>query len=549
MELKVWVDGIQRVVCGVSEQTTCQEVVIALARAIGSSWEEESPGGWRQGCHQRCLWGSSLGFASLMCSPPPAGQTGRYVLVQKLREKERQLLPLECPLESLAKCGQYANDVQFILRRTGPSMAERPSSEGAPQAPERTFIRASLPIKPRLAGIDGPRSREPKKSMTFNLGPAGSSDLFTVSRWRHQTRDGLDLEGGGVVQPSKEELFRRVLQQQEQLHSLEAHGDTLEMDLRLWERSRLAGQENEILYLEQLVRRNETELGEEEFWQSELRLEKECERERQERVRSLRASLEEYTQRIYELSVRTEALQEEIQWEMAERAKRGKEISMPSPIELEDMATKMKRDLEAKVKQGTQLESNLASVEKALEEAEKNLQAQTQELEELNKELRQCNLQQFIQQTGATVTVLQARSEEDAQPEPSPCELPAYRRNGAPGVGDVAALRHCSGCAQRAWEARALPEPDVFPHPAGFSPTTGTDLPPQVSSKQLLGHPRTLPEPLVSSLNPEGAYVPVGPWSMSWSAEDGWEEGRGFCCPKWAAESKRVLVVGGQSYL
>lgn len=133
------------------------------------------------------------------------------MLVQKLREKERQLLPLECPLESLAKCGQYANDVQFILRRTGPSMAERPSSEGAPQAPERTFIRASLPIKPRLTNIDGPRSREPKKSMTFNLGPIGSSDLFTVGRWRHQTRDGIDLEGGGIVQPSKEELFRRVL--------------------------------------------------------------------------------------------------------------------------------------------------------------------------------------------------------------------------------------------------------------------------------------------------------------------------------------------------
>ncbi|XP_010013582.1 PREDICTED: LOW QUALITY PROTEIN: ras association domain-containing protein 8-like, partial [Nestor notabilis] len=319
MELKVWVDGIQRVVCGVSEQTTCQEVVIALARAIG--------------------------------------QTGRYVLVQKLREKER--------------------------------------------APERTFIRASLPIKPRPASTDAPRSREPKKSMTFNLGPAG--DPFVMSRWRHQAREGMDLEGGGILQPSKEELFRRVLRQQEQLHSLEAHGDTLEgpkTDLRLWERGRFTGQEDEILYLEHLVRRNETELGEEEFWQTELQLEKECERERQERVRSLRASLEEYTQRIYELSARTEALQEEIQWEMAERAKRGKEIPVPSPTELEDMAAKMKRDLEAKVKQGTQLESNLASVEKALEEAERNLQAQTQELEELNKELRQCNLQQFIQQTG-----------------------------------------------------------------------------------------------------------------------------------------------------
>ncbi|EOB03162.1 Ras association domain-containing protein 7, partial [Anas platyrhynchos] len=406
MELKVWVDGIQRVVCGVSEQTTCQEVVIALARAIG--------------------------------------QTGRYVLVQKLREKERQLLPLECPLESLAKCGQYANDVQFILRRTGPSVAERPSSEGAPQAPER-------------------------KSMTFNLGPVGSGELFAKSRWRQHAWEGMELKAAGPAsspQLSKEELFKTVLRQQEQLSSLEAHGDTLETDLRFWEHGRAPSQEDEILYLEHLVRRNETELGEEEFWQSELRLEKECERERQERVRSLRASLEEYTQRIYELSARTEALQKEIQWEMAERAKRGKESPVPSPTDLEDMAAKMKRDLEAKVKQGTQLESNLASVEKALEEAERSLQAQNQELEELNKELRQCNLQQFIQQTGATVTVGQARSEEDAQPEPSPRELPACRRNG------------------------------------GFPPS-GSDSPPRASTKQLLGHPQNLPEPLVSSLNPE----------------------------------------------
>lgn len=37
MELKVWVDGVQRIVCGVTEFTTCQEVVIALAQAIGKS--------------------------------------------------------------------------------------------------------------------------------------------------------------------------------------------------------------------------------------------------------------------------------------------------------------------------------------------------------------------------------------------------------------------------------------------------------------------------------------------------------------------------------
>lgn len=52
MELKVWVDGIQRVVCGVSEQTTCQEVVVALAQAIG-----ESPSGTDRS--NRWTWGGA----------------------------------------------------------------------------------------------------------------------------------------------------------------------------------------------------------------------------------------------------------------------------------------------------------------------------------------------------------------------------------------------------------------------------------------------------------------------------------------------------------
>uniref|UniRef100_A0A8B9HHS2 Ras-associating domain-containing protein n=1 Tax=Astyanax mexicanus TaxID=7994 RepID=A0A8B9HHS2_ASTMX len=86
MELKVWVDGVQRVVCGLSKETSCQDVVIALAQAIG--------------------------------------QTGRYVLVQKLRDTERQLVADECPLESLSKLGQLSSEVQFILRRTGPTTSE-----------------------------------------------------------------------------------------------------------------------------------------------------------------------------------------------------------------------------------------------------------------------------------------------------------------------------------------------------------------------------------------------------------------------------------------
>ncbi|KAG7222182.1 hypothetical protein INR49_016580 [Caranx melampygus] len=36
MELKVWVDGVQRIVCGVTEFTTCQEVCVYLSCSQGA---------------------------------------------------------------------------------------------------------------------------------------------------------------------------------------------------------------------------------------------------------------------------------------------------------------------------------------------------------------------------------------------------------------------------------------------------------------------------------------------------------------------------------
>ncbi|CAL8079262.1 unnamed protein product [Orchesella dallaii] len=78
MELKVWVEGIQRVVCGVNEKTTCQDVVYALAHATG--------------------------------------KTGRFTLIERWRNSERLLAPGEQPLKVLLKWGEHSNDVQFILQ-------------------------------------------------------------------------------------------------------------------------------------------------------------------------------------------------------------------------------------------------------------------------------------------------------------------------------------------------------------------------------------------------------------------------------------------------
>ncbi|KAG8438048.1 hypothetical protein GDO86_008655 [Hymenochirus boettgeri] len=426
MELKVWVEGVQRVVCGVSEQTSCQDVVIALAQALG--------------------------------------QTGRYVLIQTLRDKERQLLPHERPLEFLSKSGQYANDVHFILRRTGPSLTERPSSDTTTIPPERTFVRASLPLNPRTSTTEVTKSKEPKKSLTFNLGPISSNDV--LSKYRQKQPNGTTVNDGGPHRPaSKEDIFKSVLRQQEQLKSLEMQNVSLGKDLQTWERGRVGRlaekEEDELHYLEKLIRCNEAELGEELFWEDELQRERAEEHGRQEKMRKLRTTMEEYTHKIQELREKTEALEVEIQRESSKRL-----AVQPSPADLEEMITKMRKELEAKNELGKQMESNLFNVERASEEAKRNLQTRNQELEELNKDLRQCNLQQFILQTGSIVVNGQFRPDEDPPPESYDLQSQNQQKNR----GRI-------------------------------------DSPPRLTAKHLIGHPRNLQNPLVSSLGPEGVYV------------------------------------------
>ncbi|XP_075043914.1 ras association domain-containing protein 7 [Mixophyes fleayi] len=419
MELKVWVDGVQRVVCGVNERTSCQDVVIALAQAIG--------------------------------------QTGRYVLIQTLRDKERQLLPHERPLEFLVKSGQYANDVHFILRRTGPSLAERPSSDSVSSPPERSFVRSSLPLNPRTVCTEVTRSKEPKKSLTFNLGPMSSSDVLL--KHRQKQLNGTVVKDVAPRQPSKEDLFKLVLQQQEHLKTLEMQNGSLGKDFQTWERGRAGGpdEEEEVAFLERLIRRNDAELGEEMFWLDELERERADEQKKQEKMRNLRAKMEDYTIKIKELSERTQALEQEIQKEASKRLS-----GEPSQTEIEEMVAKMRKELESKNGQSQELEHNLSNVEWACAEARRNIEVKNQELEELNKDLRQCNLQQFILQTGSTITNGQLRPDDESLSDPTSMHFEEQHRS------------------------RGL-----------------TDSLPRLPSNNLPGHPRNLQNALLSSRSPE----------------------------------------------
>ncbi|KAF7662039.1 hypothetical protein LDENG_00247230 [Lucifuga dentata] len=389
MELKVWVDGVQRIVCGVTEFTTCQEVVIALAQAIG--------------------------------------RTGRYTLIEKWRDSERHLAPHENPVLSLNKWGQYASDVQLILQRTGPSVSERPTSHGQARVPERGFYRQSLPplakLRPSMADRSFKRREPKRKSLTFTGGAKGLRDIFRKNRdapAKQSQHCGVNLNlsrvgGGGVASvpgsPARE-LSRLVQLQRNKLQALESRLLGCEAELRDWEEA--AGEANEggnleeeLLLLEQKVRRNEAEIEEEEFWQNELHIEQETERqlgqqlgELQGRLRDCEAKLSEYLARIQSMESGLE--QDRLQKEAEDNQQVDEE-------EVRAQLEKVRAELEVQSQHTALLESSCRALECSLGQSNKKLQEKEQELEQLTKELRQVNLQQFIQQTGTKVTVLPAQ--------------------------------------------------------------------------------------------------------------------------------------------
>uniref|UniRef100_H3CET5 Ras association domain family member 8a n=1 Tax=Tetraodon nigroviridis TaxID=99883 RepID=H3CET5_TETNG len=433
MELKVWVDGVQRVVCGVTEATTCQEVVIALAQAIG--------------------------------------RTGRYTLIEKWRDTERHLAPHESPVASLNTWGQYAGDVQLILHRTGPSLTERPPSEGPPlRGPERGLHRQSLPplAKLRHPNDRSLRRREPRrKSLTFTGAPRGLREILSGGQMGE-----ADAKRRLLQACRMEDLVRLVSLQRETLDVLEKKLETYEAELQAWadgraERGgRSAGEPgggrlmDEILRLEKHLRKNEVEMEEEEFWATELQIELESERQLEERLQELRGRLQGCERDIEEKLAMVQSVEAGLEEQRLQRERQ--ETQWVSEAEARAQVLRVKAELKSQERQAVQLESSSRAVDRSLGQSNKKLQDMQHELELLTKELRQVNLQQFIKQTGTKVTVL------PAEPGEEETEWSDIR-------SDVVLL---TGSLKR---------------PAASRPTSS--------------HLRVLHSPLSSGLNPEGIYV------------------------------------------
>ncbi|XP_031734924.1 ras association domain-containing protein 7-like isoform X1 [Anarrhichthys ocellatus] len=337
MELKVLVEGVVRVVCGLSLNTSCQDVVIALAQSLS--------------------------------------QTGRYILIVKLRGKERQLVADDCPLQHLSQLGRLAAEVQFVLRRTGPSRSDgqdhqepEPHSLGSSTHPKRT--------EPNRVRSPSPRaSPEPRASPVSFLDPHNSP---------------------------KEEVFRQILQQQRRLQDLGIQLQSLEREAEVWERERSSAEvpglspvaEGELEELEQRLRQTEADLMIRNKWEEELQAEMDREEDMHGRLQQLHSSMDDHGHQIEELQARSAQLERDVQLGAHRQSSRA-DTRQP-----EEALRPLKQELHYRRQQGEDLEAALSGTQRDLQTKEEKLQGRQEMIEELNKELRQCKLQQFILQTG-----------------------------------------------------------------------------------------------------------------------------------------------------
>ncbi|XP_028298633.1 ras association domain-containing protein 8-like isoform X2 [Gouania willdenowi] len=348
MELKVWVEGIARVISGLTMSTSCQDVVIALAQSIG--------------------------------------QTGRYVLILKVRGTERHLVPEECPLQIVAQLGQLAADVHFILQRTGPTLASSTQKRFPPPASPEPL-----------------RHRQQQKSLSFSLGPASSNKGRSSPRASPEPRASpVGFLHTTTTTSSKEEVFRQILHQQRKLHDLEVELQALERETELWDQkvSTAVGSDpmmdltKELEQAELQLRQNEGELIYNQHLDQEFEDELEREREMKRRLNEIHSSIDNQNHEIQATQTRSARLEQQIearvqsQW-APEEAQQTDEALRP-----------LKQELVHRLQLAEQLDMELWDAHKELHAAEERDRSET--IEELNKELRQCKLQHFIQQTGIT---------------------------------------------------------------------------------------------------------------------------------------------------
>lgn len=193
------------------------------------------------------------------------------------QDSEQQLEGDDCPLQLLSQLGQLSGQVQFTLRRTGPSLDQGPNTQ--PRDRHRARSRWSEPRSPQL--------RVPHKASGSSSQPWRSNPNRS---WSPSPRASPEPPASPLFflnqTSSKEEVFRLLLQQQQRLQDLQGLLEGLEREAALWEVDRACASAStspgpaQVEQLEEQLRQKQEELLLGERWEEELRAESDRERGR-----------------------------------------------------------------------------------------------------------------------------------------------------------------------------------------------------------------------------------------------------------------------------
>ncbi|XP_061670341.1 ras association domain-containing protein 8-like [Syngnathoides biaculeatus] len=230
------------------------------------------------GCDPGGVWHIPNNFLSGCCHFSCTGNWPNRPLHSNLEitGTERQLGAKECPLQHLNKLGQLASEVHFLLRRTGPSLSDRQE-------------KSSRIIHPGLLKTQD--SEPPVNFLDSHYPPMMN----------------------GTSSSCKEVLFRQILQKHRMLKVLQLQLQDLEDEMEWWKQEKASAKipgwncatTNELDQLEQCFRNNEAELMQNHLWSERLQEETDREQELQSGLHQIHSSVDDYSQRIEELLVRS----------------------------------------------------------------------------------------------------------------------------------------------------------------------------------------------------------------------------------------------------
>lgn len=217
MELKVWVEGIQRIVCGVTENTTCQDVVYALAHATG--------------------------------------KTGRFTLIERWRNNERLLAPQEHPLKVVSKWGEYSSEVQLILQRSGGWGTSPPESPSPAQQKSLSPVKR-LQVKHQQhqsSQLLAKKDRSDSNSVESSANKLSSPELKNSGVMRNINGNRDETV---VYNAQYRDLVRLVNFQREKLSAQQAEITKFDAEINYWE-TKTREQQGQIEYMSQEAARFE----------------------------------------------------------------------------------------------------------------------------------------------------------------------------------------------------------------------------------------------------------------------------------------------------